>query len=240
MSRFNNRSGFTLIELMLAMGFVSALLLAIAMTVIQIGDIYNRSITYTNVNQAGSALASELQRDINQSSPFDVSDTKNVFVQQGSPGNYSGGRLCIGQYSYIWNYGYALQHDSSFINKYVSPDTDQINFVKVPDSDGSYCTDATTTEQAIDPTGAIELLNTGGLNLAIQSFSITSDAYDSTTGQRIYNISFYLATNNQNELNSSPNSSATACLTPDSLDSNQGFCAISQFNILARAGNVTE
>ncbi|HUC96605.1 MAG TPA: hypothetical protein VMR16_02990, partial [Candidatus Saccharimonadales bacterium] len=181
-------------------------------------------------------LASELQRDINQSNPFDVSDTNNVYIQQGTPGNYSGGRLCTGQYSYIWNNGYALRQGSSLLNKYANPDNDRINFIKVPDSDHSYCTDATSTKQTVDPTDAIELLNTGSLNIAIQSFSISSNVYDRSTGQRIYNISFYLGTNDQNALNPS----ATACLTPDNLNSNQDFCAISQFNILARAGNVTE
>src|SRR5450759_2265716 len=98
----SRQRGFTLVELMLAMAFVSALLLAIAMTVIQIGNIYNRGITYKNVNQVGSSLVSELQRSIASNAPFDVSingvGEGEHYINKGW-----GGRLCTGQYSYIWN-----------------------------------------------------------------------------------------------------------------------------------------
>ena len=48
-----NRRGFTLIELMLAIAFISMLLLAIAAVGIQVGRIYTRGIVLRDVNQAG-------------------------------------------------------------------------------------------------------------------------------------------------------------------------------------------
>ena len=72
MNRVDRQNGFTLIELMLAMAFVSALLIAVAMTVIQIASIYNRGITLKDVNQTGSSVASELQRNIAGSASFNI------------------------------------------------------------------------------------------------------------------------------------------------------------------------
>lgn len=92
----HNKRGFTLIELMLAMTFVSALLLAIAMTVIQISNVYTRGLTLKEVNQAGRTISTELKRGISQSAPFAVPGPKYVVQPWG-------GRLCVGQYSYIWN-----------------------------------------------------------------------------------------------------------------------------------------
>src|SRR5680860_795921 len=93
--------GFTLIELMLAMAFVSTLLLAIAMIIVQIGSIYNKGITYTDVNSAGSSIASELQRSINESTPFNIDPAKGTSLYVDKTW---GGRLCTNRYSYIWNY----------------------------------------------------------------------------------------------------------------------------------------
>lgn len=229
MNHASKKQGFTLVELMLAMGFVSALLLAIAMTVIQIGNIYNRGITYKTVNQAGGALASELQRDINSNSPFDLNSTDPVRkVEEGW-----GGRLCIGQYSYIWNYGKALKDPSSPSNKY-SGDPKKIVFIKVNDPTASYCSPG---NDEVDKNNAVELLDVGNNNLAIHDFSIKSSAYESSINQRIYNISFVIGTNDQIALNPD----ATACLTPDEANSDSVYCAVNRFDILARAGNeITE
>lgn len=233
MNRGNKAFGFTLIELMLAMGFVSVLLVAIAMTVIQIGDIYNRGLTLKNVNEAGASLASELQRSIAESYSFDLSSR---FVVQPW-----GGRLCIGQYSYIWNYGVAIKiNDPARLNNY-SNSSNQINFVKVIDSNASYCT---SPAKPIDYNGAIELVNVGDHNLAIHNFSIntTSSAGDSKTGQRLYNVSFLIGTNDQAALNG--NLGATRCLIPNEVISGKtpdpSYCFVNQFDIVARSGNVVQ
>jgi prepilin-type N-terminal cleavage/methylation domain-containing protein len=226
MNRVHNQQGFTLVELMLAMAFVSALLLAIAMTVIQIGNIYNRGITYKSVNQAGSALASELQRDINSNSPFDLDSTNPYRIVKKD----WGGRLCIGDYSYIWNYGKTLNDSVSDKNKYKDGETKKIVFVKASDPTASYC-DLSNSD--IDINGAVELLDVGNNNLALHSFSITPSAYESLINQRVYNISFLIGTNKDTTLTAD----SSACLSPDNANSDPIYCAVNQFDILARAGN---
>jgi type II secretory pathway pseudopilin PulG len=224
----NSRRGFTIIELMLAMGFVSALLLAIAMTVIQISNIYNRGITYKDVNQAGSALASELQRSINSSSQFDVtlSSPKPNYINSKDDG---GGRLCIGQYSYIWNYG----SSSKTLNEYSPRDPiNPIHFIKVIDPTKSYC-DPDPRKPISKKDNPIELLNAGKHDLAIHDFWILSanSASDGITNQRLYSISFLIGTNSIDTLNIT----GEKCLTADNINSDINYCAINRFNIVARA-----
>ena len=228
----NNKKGFTLVELMLAMTFVAVLLITIAMTTIQISNIYTRGLTIKEVNQAGGALATQLQRDINASTPFDIGT------------NYKksewGGRLCIGQYSYIWNYGKALNsNDESHLNVYDSTSQEKIRFIKVFDSGAYYCSEATTTKKLVNPSDAVELLSASEHDMAIHEFSIESNvaASDSKTGQRLYNIEFIIGTNNMSALNYA---GAVTCKTPDDVGSDPSYCLVNQFNIVARAGNAVE
>ena len=235
MNHVDNKKGFTLIELMLAMAFVSVLLIAITMTVIQIGNIYTRGLTIKEVNQAGGALATELQRDINASTPFDITaGGSNYIVSEW------GGRLCIGQYSYIWNYGKALNNnDSSHLNIYDSTSSEKIRFIKVLDSGADYCSKASSTKKVIDPSDAVELLSVSEHDLAIHEFTISSNltARDTKTGQQIYNIEFIVGTNDISALNYV---GAATCKTPDDVKSDLSYCLVNQFNIVSRAGNAVE
>lgn len=234
MNRVVNKQGFTLIELVLAMGFVSVLLLAIAMTVIQIGNIYNKGLTLKEVNQAGRLLTVELKRSITQSSPFDVSlgSGSRYIVQDW------GGRLCIDQYSYIWNYGAAIVvNDAATLNVYANSNN-TIRFVKVIDPSASYCL-APSSKVIIDD--AVELLNVGQHNLAVHSFTITStdSTSDVKTGQRLYNIGLEIGTNDQQAL-TVDSSGAKTCKTPGVSGSDLAYCSAIQFNIVALAGNYVQ
>ena len=226
------QAGFTLIELLLAMGFVSVLLIAIAMTVIQIANIYNRGITLKEVDQSGRSLASELQRSINGSVRFDLS-TRYISKPWG-------GRLCLGQYSYIWNYGADIVSINPSRNVYANaPAGSDIRFVKVIDPNASYCTD---TIKPIDPNGATELLSVSEHNLAVHSFNVTTTAssIDLKTGQELYSINFLIGTNDQNALKIDPLTNAKVCKTPGETGSDPTYCSVNQFNIMARAGNADE
>lgn len=227
------KKGFTLIELMLAMTFISVLLLAIAMTVIQISNIYTRGLTLKEVNQAGRSLTSELQRSIAVSSAFPIdSSISSKYVKQDW-----GGRLCLGRYSYIWNYGKTLTGSpaAGFSNVFDASSSEKIRFIKVSDATGSYCS---AKASAINPSGAVELLNVGDRDLALHSFSISSDplASDNKTRQSLYYISFVIGTNDQAALDANQ----TACKPPDVLTSDLNYCSVNQFDIVARTGNAVQ
>ncbi|MFZ2125148.1 MAG: prepilin-type N-terminal cleavage/methylation domain-containing protein [Candidatus Saccharimonadales bacterium] len=233
----NKKAGFTIIELMLAMAFVATLLVAVAMTVIQIGNTYNRGITFKNVNQIGRSISSEVQRSIIGVQAFDLGTR---YIQQGEPGNYWGGRLCTGQYTYIWNYGKAIQAgDISRLNTYAGGSTKTIRFIKVPDSNASYCQDVSKKAVLAD---SIELLtvgpNTPEYDLALHSFSIitSATATDVKTGQQLYSIEFLVGTNNSDALSLDYQS----CKLPGEDGADPSYCSVSRFNVLARAGNTVK
>ena len=239
MSQNSRKYGFTIIELMLAMSFVSILLIAIAITVIQMSNIYNKGLMLKNTNQIGRSIDDELRRGIASSTQFDVSSLTTInYVEKEW-----GGRLCIGRYSYIWNYGKSVKSDNnptpvldSDRNKYEAPSTNEIRFVKIYDPSLKYCALEGSTYPSI-PTDAIELLDASQYDLAIQKFSISSNdsAFDTKTGQRLYNIEFYIGTNNQTALNGS-----ISCKAPNESGADPSYCSVVRFNILARAGNLVE
>lgn len=226
---------------MLAMAFVSTLLLAIAMIIVQIGSIYNKGITYTDVNSAGSSIASELQRSINESTPFNIkTGIGSLYIQQPW-----GGRLCTNGYSYIWNYGKALQSPEN-PNRNVFSDNTDIRFVKALDSSSNvYCT---ASASKIDKASAVELLNSGQHDLALHYFNIVTTvdnpatplnedtAGDPGTGQRLYSIGFTIGTNDQTALTTNSNGEVS-CKLPNEFNANPLYCTISQFTLTARAGN---
>jgi type II secretory pathway pseudopilin PulG len=235
-----NKNGFTLIELMLAMSFVSMLLIAIALTVVQIGNIYNQGLTLKDVNQAGRSIASELQRSISQSEPFNIKPgVGSHYIQQGNVGSYWGGRLCIGQYSYIWNYGSAISNGNQANMNVYSNSSNQILFVKVIDPSASYCLQ---TSKKVDINNATELLNVGQHNLAVHSFNVTAEASagDSKTGQQLYSFQFLIGTNEQSALVLNPNTGMLVCKAPGQSGSDPAYCSVSEFNIEARAGNAVQ
>jgi hypothetical protein len=226
---------------MLAMGFVSVLLIAVAMTVIQIASVYNRGITLKDVNQVGRSLASELQRSIAQTASFSVDLNKpgSRYVNKSW-----GGRLCLGQYSYIWNYGKAIQTGDTSRNVYLNSGV-EIRFVKALDSNANYCTN---TVAKIDSTNAVELLDADVQNqhdLAIHSFTISSTpstadtAFDAKTGQRLYSIKFLLGTNDQTAL-TFDSGGAVICKPPNESGADPAYCSVNQFDVVARAGNTVE
>lgn len=224
---------------MLAMTFISILLLAIALTIIQISNIYNRGMIVKEVNQLGRSIVTEIQTNVAASTPFSVSQTPGSHYFQQSP---YGGRLCLGQYSYIWNYGSAIQVGSSSArNLYknesllITATSSPIRLVKVYDTSAAYCTNLGLP---VDPASATELLNNGDHNLAIQNFAISTNtsADDALTGQRLYTITFDIGTNDQNALTSG----RSACKAPGVLGADLTYCVVQNFSIVARAGSVVQ
>lgn len=216
------------------MSFVSLLLVAVAMTVIQVSNIYNRGIILKDVNQAGRSLVSELQQSIAQTSSFNVgngtTNTSNYIIQ-----NDIGGRLCTGRYSYIWNYGKALNSASSSLNKY-RDSTIPIYFVRSFDPTLKYCTAISGALPDVTFSDATEILRDSQHSLALHKFTITSSTGDTKTNQRLYNIEFVLGTSDTSAINTSSNT----CKPPSDSDSNLTYCSINQFNITARSGNAID
>lgn len=231
------QKGFTLIELMLSMAFVGVLLLAISVTSMHIMNTYTKGLTVREVNQVGRTITEDMYRTIATATPFIVSPAKTGAPSDNVHSKYvvqaGGGRLCTGAYTYAWNYGSTRELSGTtavpMYNTYNSGD-DEIRFIKVGDPGGVLCADMT---QQIDRAQAKDLLVAGDRNLAVHSVVIAQGAEDAASGQALYAISITLGTNDQEQLNVA---NAT-CLPPNEGSGFEEFCAINQFNIIARAGN---
>lgn len=234
------QKGFTLVELMLAMTFISMLLLAIALTIVQVANIYNRGILLREVNQVSRSISDELEQAIRSSSTFTNDPAARRYVN-----NQWGGRLCTGQFSYIWNYGKSLSAVSPNRNQYSAANPSgnivrdngtnryEITFVKVPDGLGAYCVPDTNGRYAnIDPTDAVELMRTGDHTLAIHNLTLDSaaTAKDVLSGQQIYKISYTLGSSDINALTSDQ----SACKAPNVAGADFNYCSVQQFTIVVR------
>jgi prepilin-type N-terminal cleavage/methylation domain-containing protein len=230
----NNKAGFTLIELMLSMTFISVLLVAIAMTTIQISNIYNKGITLRQVNQAGRSVSSELQQSIASSVPFDVtpkSDNAPATLASRYVKRDGGGRLCLGSYTYAWNYGKALAGGAGAPAVYNKYDNNQpVRFAKIEDAGGALCSDV---NMVIPKAKAAELLSSGDRDLVLHSFSITQTANDPGIHQALYGITMVIGTNDREQLTTDN----ASCKPPATGVGDEDYCSVNQWDIIARAGN---
>lgn len=92
MIRHAKQHGFTLTELMMAMAFVSFILLFIVFAMLQVMGNYNKGLAIKQINQTSRTVVEELSRLARATSPSAI-NTSQV-------GN---GRLCFGGVGYVWN-----------------------------------------------------------------------------------------------------------------------------------------
>jgi prepilin-type N-terminal cleavage/methylation domain-containing protein len=131
MNQNKQTSGFTLVELVIAMAFIGILLMAIALTSIQLITLYNKGLTLKQVNAATRVVVQDMQANIANASEIrifrkadgtgpaanslrqamkeDIAVPDPTVVDTHYYINYSGGRLCTGTYSYVWNHSAALR-----------------------------------------------------------------------------------------------------------------------------------
>lgn len=245
---YTNKVGFTIIEMMLAMIFVATLMVAIAVLVIQISNIYTRGITVKEVNQSGRSIASELQATLSQSSLLYIdpgAGDQYDKLKQNRASSYIendwGGRLCLGSYTYIWNYGKAIkENDPARLNVYDNANNNEfIRFVKIYDPAYNYCTNPSSK---IIKVAAVELLSSGENDLVMHYFHlyqplnpVNDTASDARTGERLYSIEFVLGTNRTDTV--SYNSDQTTCKPPNSKEADPSYCSINKFQVVARSGS---
>ncbi len=138
MSR-HSKKGFTLVELALAISFLSVLLVAITVVALNIITTYQRGLTLKAVNSTGRELIDDFTRSIAASPVKSTTslcdklanpqscqnDNAYKFVFQRHRGSImidrknvtipTYGAFCTGRYSYIWNSGYTME-DSAYNN----------------------------------------------------------------------------------------------------------------------------
>ena len=231
------QGGFTLIELMLAMTFIGVLLLTIALTVIQIGTIYNKGLALKEINQVSRDIAADIRRT--------TPDAIEVIPAEDFQTNVSGGRLCLGNYSYVWNTAKALQSTDPVLRngltRYASDTNKYIRFAKVPDSAQIYCQKSganfvVPNIRLVDGAATQELLEPGEHNLGINKVTLLTPPTSATNGltaQTLFTLTYVIGSGDINTMDATQ----TACKAPGVLGSDISYCNVQEFTIVFRIGN---
>ncbi len=211
------RRGFTLVELNLAMIFVSILLIAVALTTIHVTRIYQKGLTVKTINQIGREVSSQLQRDIAQAVPSEI--TEFGFGQTK--------RLCLGEVSYLYN----LPGASSPIR---DPDGNAIHLVRTQDLDSQWCKlSMSGIPMQLTAGGYSELLTNDVISLAIHDLRL-EDYTSSDSRQALYHIEMLLGTNEEHTVDGG------TCRPPSDNQANFDYCFVAEFETIVKAGGVSE
>lgn len=238
------KKGFTITELMLAMSFVSILLVAIATMTMQLSKIYTKGNTMRDLSSSGRTINDDFTHTFNSIPSFDWQSVKTsptpganyVQKQDGS------GAFCSGTYSYLWNNAKTLNDPNSVSAisvryKNTGVKDTSIRLVKVSDPNGGYCSGGNDWSQIERGDSGnkqtIDLLPEGESGLMLYGIQFNSDnnLVDEVTNQRVISISYVLGTKNDDG-NVSVTSGGATC-NPDN-KSGQDYCAINKFDLTVR------
>jgi Tfp pilus assembly protein FimT len=241
MNHAKSQTGFTLVELLLSMSFIAVLLLSIATVTLMLSRVYNSGLTVKEVNEISRTVTNDVANDISNSATFSLKTTDTQYVNtnpNGTIGQAPSGRLCLGTYTYVWNYGWALSQSNSGVSVY-NGKNDEIRLVRVPDSNEVYCQHnamGALTTPKIDPTNAVELISGTDHDLVIHQLAVNSSATasDPVTGEQLYSVTFTIGTNNQAALQVDPTSGQLACKPPSIAGADLEYCTLQQFSLVAR------
>lgn len=236
------QNGFTLVELSLAMTFISFLLMGIAMTVIQVAAIYNQGTTAKDVNQLSREINVDIDRNISAAGSLNLLTDYVNSPASATAATADGGRLCLGSYSYVWNYAKALEGNTTGVAKYTG-NGDVIRLVRVSDPGRAYCIKNPSSGVlvnknilAADAGKTQELLKVGDHKLGLHSFVFITppiSATDSSTKQQIYSLSYIIGTSRMSAINPTQ----TACLAAGLPSADPLYCNIQKFSLVVRTGN---
>jgi type II secretory pathway pseudopilin PulG len=151
-----HQAGFTLVEMLLALSFVTFVLVFATTTVIQVMRTYNKGLAVKEINQTARATVEDMSRIIKMSSPSSI-----VTSPLTDDPTTSKGRVCFGGISYVWNFTNAT------LNQYT--DNSAVNFARVNDPGSSLCVLTAGNYPKVDKTKATELLSD---NVWVQQLTI--------------------------------------------------------------------
>lgn len=219
----NKKRGFTIPELMIAMSFLSMLLVVLLLSTMNIISIYNKGLTLKRVNQSGTSIGATMQKSL-RSSKGSPSERK---VTVGSEEYVVG--FCTGQYSYIWSL-YPTNGSSPLVEAhYDNPSGPLVGFAKVSDNGKSLCDDPTKMPLKKD---SVEMLG-DGLIMKQPTFSQSSG-----NGELISFIYTISTSNNDSDFADPPTGSKQYASATCEGGKAQGddFCALNTFVITSYAG----
>jgi len=115
-----DKSGFTLVELMLAIAFIGFIVLFVVFAVVQVMRTYNKGLTVKEINQTARTTVEDMSRATRSSSSVVTSAAAS-------------GRVCFGNVSYVWNY------QGATTNKLDSAGNPPVTLARVNDPGSAMC-----------------------------------------------------------------------------------------------------
>lgn len=257
-----------MVELMLAMGFLSALLVTISLLVIQITGIYQKGLSLRAVNSQGRQLIDEFMRAASGSSREDLGAYGSIddayesglyFVS--SMGNHDtngdgvdesvqmNGVFCTGMYSYVWNTKYAFEDHP---DRRLRVNGRAYKLVRVRDASNEACMRANDNSGDGYPNretwlfeGAddnviqpIELINSDESDLILYDFMMFPATWSRSSEQVLYSATFILATIRGGV---NINGNGDYCQgTTLGLTTDFNYCAVNKFNFAMRSTGFSE
>ena len=222
------KKGFTIMELMLAMGVIAFLLLSVAGLIIQMTNTITRGTTYKDLNAASRTINADLTKTFNSTSILDGWDGRNnsneyYRVVGGS------GAFCTGSVSYLWNTN--LERSGALIVH--AEDNNPVRFVKIRDTAKNYCSNnaqSTVWTKVPHDDTVTEILSNSEVNLQLHSISFSSggNLINRPPNQMIINIAYVLGTPNNNDIRM--NAGSRNC--EGNVKSN--YCAVNKFELTVR------
>lgn len=243
-----SNSGFTLIELALAMSFVSLLLVAVATLSIQMSKQYSRGLTMKEIAQSGTEASNDIKRTMAQA------QLGSKGIQLTKLNNNSGWALCTGAYSYIANTPINIETNTNVTRVGGASAASQVpaRLAKVKDTSSLYCATDTTNplnasgNKSINQDDVTELLGGGSRLLVVRNISLSPNGIPTTgpyvdefrQGRGIYTVNLTIGTGVESELTTDALNNTT-CKVPSDQTSNLEFCAIDTFSFTTRVGSAS-
>lgn len=171
--RTNTQSGFTLIELMLALAFVGFLLIFVVTATLEVMGDYNKGLALKSINQTARSVL----EDMSSVARLTTAGTANLTA-------LNNGRVCFGGVSYVWN----IQGGNA--NKYT--DGTSVTFARVQDSAGALCIASSGVYPNVSLSSATSLLTSNQVWVQAVGVSLSTD-------QQLVTLSINLSTSGNNQ-----------------------------------------
>ncbi len=230
------RQGFTLIELTIALAFLSVLLIAILTLTLAAGKMYVKGMTNKTVNQSGREIQDIMRRD------FLAADRSRIsaVATEGAAGK-TAGRICLGSVSYVWNTAGMLNDkdvDATNYQRHIRLGADEpIRFMRVTDVNSDLCvrnpvTNRFPTTISVAPESRAELLGGEGREFALYEMSIDPVIIESAQG--MYRVRYTIGTNDIGTTEREGGSGYVRCKPDASATANFDYCSVVDFDMMLR------
>ena len=231
-----HQRGFTIIELTIAIAFLSILMMAILSLTLAVGKLYVKGDTNKAINQAGRDFSDVVRRDLLSSG---VTRISGPFTQNAGTTSdpLESGRICLDTVTYLWNTAALLNDSSSAAQEAtIKMNNQSIKFVRIVNPQTSYCTADSNGKypMSVDSSdAATEQFTSTGRTYALYTMTFKPIA---TSGEKgVYEVAYTLGTNEANTTTRDADGNVS-CKTDDMVAAAFNYCAVSRFDMIVRLG----